>query len=175
MQRVFAVLAIALLCLAAGVVCLRLGGLSGAQGIGVSGGTGPGYEAQALHRNDRVFLVLAANGCSGSGAGGGSLGFRGQFRALDGRGIDWSCRTRDGVHGSVKVDGQRFDLSKGGLLLVSTDDRKTRVDQVAVDLTRLQVSRTLQGPSVAERLQALGDTEPRIAEFLRSSQAAERR
>jgi hypothetical protein len=59
----------------------------------------------------RVYLVLAANGCSGSGGGSGTS--RGQLHPKDGREIVWSCSTQDGKSGKVIIDGQEFDLNQG--------------------------------------------------------------
>jgi hypothetical protein len=111
---------------------------------------------------------LAASGCSGGSSSGAAGSFRGQLRAHDGREIAWSCSTRDGTNGTVTVDGQGFDLSKGALFLVATSDQKTKVEQVAVDLSNLQGNSTPDYP-FQEKLQALGEAQPRIAAFFKES------
>ena len=140
-------------------------GCGGGHGWGVGGEGGSGYEIVRLTCDGRVFLVLAANGCAGGSSSSG-LTFRGKLHALDGREIAWSCSTRDGAHGAVTVDGQRFDLSKGAVFLVSTQEQKTKVEQLAVDMSKLQGA-SGPGHPFREKLQALGDAEPRIAEFFK--------
>jgi hypothetical protein len=112
---------------------------------------------------------LAASGCSGGSSSGAAGSFRGQLRAHDKREIAWSCSTTDGTNGTVTVDGQRFDLSKGALFLVSTSDPTIKVEQIAVDLSKLQDNSTLDYP-FQEKLQALGEAQPRIAAFFKESQ-----
>jgi hypothetical protein len=174
MRRVCAGFAIVVLCLGASFLSsgCRFGG---GHGWGQSGEGGPDCEIESLRCDGRVFFVLAANGCSGGGSGGGEgpFGgtFRGQLHALDGREIAWSCRTKDGTDGAVRVDGQRFDLSKGAVFLVRTNDKKTTVEQLAVDMSKLQGASGPGGTPMREKLQALGDAEPRIAEFFKDSRA----
>jgi hypothetical protein len=96
---------------------------------------------------------------------GGGPTAKGELNTHDGRKIPWSYSTRDGAEGTVKIDGQVFDLSKGGLLLVRTNGQQTQVEQLAVDLSKLK-----DGP-LQKQLQSLGDAEPRIAEFFQEPQA----
>ena len=170
MRRVHAGFAIVVLCLGASFLSLgcRFGG---GHAWGVRSEGAEGYFQIDLDCAGRVFFVLVANGCSGFGGGGGGE-FRGQLHALDGREIAWSCRTKDGTDGTVTVDGQRFDLSKGAVFLVRTNDKKTKVEQIAADMSRLQGAWGPGGTPMREKLQALGDTEPRIAEFFKDAQAA---
>ncbi|MCX7048429.1 MAG: hypothetical protein NTX50_23455 [Candidatus Sumerlaeota bacterium] len=79
--------------------------------------------------------------------------------------IEWSCHAKDGATGIVKVNGQAFDLGKGGLLLISANDNKTKVEQLTVDMSKLQDAVAIDG------LQALAKAEPRIAEFLKAPKA----
>jgi hypothetical protein len=113
----------------------------------------------------RVFFVVAAKGCSGGSVMGGWGTPKGELNAHDGRKIPWSYSTRDGADGTVKIDGQVFELTKGGILLVWTNDKETKVEQLAVDMSKLK-----DGP-IREKLHSLGDAEPRIAEFFKEPQA----
>jgi hypothetical protein len=172
MRRIHAGFAIIGLCLGASLLPLgcRFGG--DGHGWGQSGEGAVGYfQIESLRCDERVFFVLAANGCSGGGSGGGDGSFRGRLHALDGREIAWSCRTRDGTGGTVTADGQSFDLRKGAVFLVSTNDKKTTVEQLSVDMSKLQGASGPGGTPMREKLQALGNTEPRIAEFFKDSRA----
>ena len=84
----------------------------------------------------------------------------GELLAVDGRKIAWSCPTQDGTSGTVTIDGQQFDLAKGAVFLISAKEKKTKVDQLTVDMSKLQ------GGAVQEKLRGLADTEPRIAAFI---------
>jgi hypothetical protein len=120
------------------------------------------YTIGRLICDDRVYLVLAANGCRGSGGGGGSGKYRAQLHAKDGREIVWSCSTQDGKSGKVVIDGQEFDLTQGALFLVSTKDKPTRVEQVLIDDGQLQAG------SDTQKFPELAKADPRIATFLES-------
>jgi hypothetical protein len=131
------------------------------------GGTTTAYTVQRLTCDGSVYLVLAANGCKGSGGGGGSGASRGQLHTQDGREIVWSCSTRDGKGGNVVVVGQQFDLTRGGLFLISTKDKPTRVEQLAIDAGHLQEG------SNPETFPGLANADPRIAAFLKSCRDGE--
>ena len=92
---------------------------------------------------------------------------QGELCALDGRTIAWSYSTKSGADGTVTIDGQSFDLKKGGVLLVWTNDKKTRVEQLAVEMSKLK-----DGP-IGEKLESLGNAEPRIAAFFKEPRAEE--
>jgi hypothetical protein len=137
-------------------------GSGGGTVVRSEGGTTTAYTVQRLTCDGRVYLFLAANGCKGSGGGGGSGASRGQLHANDGREIVWSCSTPDGKSGDVVIDGQGFDLSRGGLFLVSTKDKPTRVEQLAVEAGQLQEG------SDTEKFPELAKADPRVAAFLQS-------
>src|SRR5262245_17349560 len=120
------------------------------------------YAIEHLTCDGRVYLVLAADGCSGVGSGSGPTA-RGQLSAVDGRKITWSCTTQEGTSGTVTIDGQQFDLAKGAVFLVSAKENKTKVQQLAVDMSKLQ------GGPVQDKLPALADTEPGIAAFFKEA------
>ncbi len=107
-----------------------------------------------------MFLVLVADGSAG-GAMTASANTRGMLHAADGREVPWSCATRDGASGTVTVAGQQFDLGQGAVFLVSLKGNQTKVEQLAVDLSRLQ------GDPVEEKLDAVGESEPRVKAFLK--------
>jgi hypothetical protein len=131
---------------------------------GVKEGVKFDYTIEHLTCDGRVYLVLAADGCSGGGSGSGPTA-RGQLYAVDGRKIAWSCTTQDGTSGTVTIDGQQFDLAKGAVFLVSAKENKTTVQQLPVDMSKLQ------GGLVQDKLPALADTEPRIAAFFKEARA----
>jgi hypothetical protein len=142
--------------------CLLLAGCGREHVWGVRGeGT-----VESVECDGRVFAILVLNGSWESAVDGGKVSSptctaRGRWRAPAGRReIAWSCDTKNGTEGSVTVDGQNFDLSKGALFLVPTNETKAKVVQLAVDMSKLQ------GASVTERLRAMATTDARIADFL---------
>jgi hypothetical protein len=129
---------------------------------GVKEGVKFDYTIEHLTCDGRVYLVLAADGCSGGDSGSGQTA-HGQLYAVDGRKIAWSCTTPDATSGTVTIDGQQFDLAKGAVFLVSAKENKTTVEQMDVDMSKLQ------GGPVQDKLPALADTEPRIAAFFKEA------
>src|SRR6516165_1126375 len=67
------------------------------------------YDITSLTCDGRVFLVLAADGCTGRSMISGPKA-HGVLSAVDGRNIAWSCPTRDGTSGTVTFAGQEYDL-----------------------------------------------------------------
>jgi hypothetical protein len=119
------------------------------------------YDITSLTCDGRVFLVLAVDGCSG-GSMISSPQAHGVLSALDGRKIAWSCPTRDGTSGTVTIAGQEFELAKGAFFVISLKAKQTKVEQIAVDMSKLQ------GGQMEEKLNAVGETEPRIKAFLKA-------
>jgi hypothetical protein len=118
------------------------------------------YDIISFTCDGRTFLVLAADGV----AGGGwtiSENMQGVLAAVAGRQIPWSCTTRDGRAGTVTIADQQFDLGKGVVFLISAKANPTKVEQLAVDMAKLQ------GGKVEEKLSAVGEAEPRIRAFLK--------
>src|SRR5262245_54529328 len=118
------------------------------------------YDITGVTCDGRVFLVLAADGCSG-GSMISSPSANGVLSAVDGRKISWSCSTQDGTRGTVTVAGQQFDLAKGAVFLISLKAQQTKVEQIAVDMS------ALQGGKILEKFNTVGDAEPRIKAFLK--------
>jgi hypothetical protein len=52
------------------------------------------YALGRLTRDDGVYMVIAANGCTGVSWSGEEGKFRGQLHAKEGGKIDWSCTTQ---------------------------------------------------------------------------------
>jgi hypothetical protein len=135
------------------------GGGTVSQG-GFKEGVAYNYSITSLTHDGRVFFVLAADGTTG-GSMTASENTRGTLHAADGREVSWSCATPDGTGGTVTVAGQQFDLAKGAVFLVSLKGNQTKVEQLAVDMSRLQ------GGKVEEELDAVGESEPRVKAFLK--------
>ena len=91
-----------------------------------------------------------------------SPSFTGRWRSPDRqREIKWSSRTKDGLSGTLPVDRQSFDLTKGAHFLITTDDQSLVVQQLSVDMSQLQ------GTSVSERLRIAATGDTRSAPFLK--------
>ena len=151
--------------------CSRTAGKSWGAGGGsvtlTENGSRITYALGQLTRDDRVFIVIVANGCTGIGWSGGEGKYRGQLHAKDGSKIDWSCMTQDGHSGKVIVDGHEFDLTQGALFLVSAKDKPTRIDQLAVDEGQLQPC------SDAKKFSELAKADPRIGTFVQSCKVSD--
>jgi hypothetical protein len=125
------------------------------------------YCALHLTRDDRVYMVVAANGCAGSSFNGGEGNFQGELLAKDGGKIGWSCTTHDGQSGKVTIADQEFDLARGGMFLITTKDKSARVEQLVIDAAQLQTC------ADAKKILGLEKADPRIATFLQSCKAGE--
>ncbi len=150
MRRLRAGFAFAMLC---GSVGLLSSGCGDFHSWGVHGeAVAVHFDIQSADCDGRVFLVLVANGSSGGSSAGSGGSVRGQFHALDKREIAWSCRTPDRIGGVVTVDGQKFDLSKGAVFLISTADQQTKVQQLTIDTKRFQPPPGPQGAWVSDTI-----------------------
>jgi hypothetical protein len=118
------------------------------------------YDIISLTCDGRVFLVLSVDGRAG-GSMTVSENTQGVLSAVDGRQIPWSCATRDGTGGTVTIAGQPFDLGRGTVFLISLKANPVKVQQLAVDTSKLQ------GGKAEEQLNAVGEAEPRIKAFLK--------
>jgi hypothetical protein len=142
--------------------CSKSHGWGGPQGIHDSN-----CWVKQLLCDARLFMVLAASACSdGTSSGEGNGSFTGELVTQDGRKFAWSCSTSDGVSGTVMIDGQNFKLRDGAVFLVRTNEPKAKVQQLAVEMSKLQ------NPLPPDRpLEAWGKVEPRIAEFAKEAEA----
>src|SRR5262249_34893574 len=62
------------------------------------------YEITFLTCDNRIFLVLGVDGCSGANMNQKD----GTFTAVDGRKVPWACITSNGTTGTVAIAGQQF-------------------------------------------------------------------
>jgi hypothetical protein len=122
-------------------------------------GTYP-YAIASLTCDNRVYLILAVDGCSGSS----TSTKQGSFTAVDGRIVPWSCTTSDGSGGTVTIAGQQFELGKGAVFLISLKANKMKVEQLVVDMSKVQ--KVLRG-NAEDKLIAFGEAEPRMKAFLK--------
>lgn len=109
----------------------------------------PGIDAASVSRitlfagppQGLQFIVWSdlPNGRSGEGSGGMRDGasYKGQHRATDGRRMEFKAESRDGKNGTVEIAGVTYDLKKGSLFLVSTQQKPTIVKQVSFDAEKL--------------------------------------
>jgi hypothetical protein len=111
-----------------------------------------------LTADDRVYFVILGDNSSGGSLSAGPTA-SGWLDIVDGRKIAWSCTTQDGTKGPVTIDGQRFDLRNGAIFLVSAKEQKTKVDQLAVEMSKLHRQ------SAGADLLSLAETQPRIASY----------
>ena len=147
------------------VLCVLLSGCDrGPEHVWGIAGEG---RVESLSCDNRVFVVLALDrswesSTAGSRVQSPSASFTGRWRSPDRqREIQWTSRTKDGLIGTLTVDRQSFDLTKGALFLITTDDQSLGVQQLSVDMSQLQ------GASVSERLRIAATSDSRIAAFLK--------
>ena len=104
---------------------------------------------------------------SGHGSGHGSAGASSSGREtelkadyfLDQRQVlDFTGHTRDGMSGSVVINGQQFDLGHGGLFLVNLPEQGATVAQLPLP--------AMDRENMEQELTRLGKTDPRVKEFL---------
>ena len=159
-------------------------------GVNSAGHAGYDYGTVHLTCDDRVYVLLAVDGRPVGGvpapkpldgrAGGGFIAPNtrpgGYHHVGDPppREVVWSSTTCDGKTGSVTVDGQEFDLSQGGLFLISLMDNQAKVEQLAADLSQLDGSAAnATGLKLWHRFADLGRTEPRFETFWRRAACLE--
>ena len=113
--------------------------------------------------DDRVYCVIIGNGFTGSAGGGLEGAWKGKLITHDGRQLDYSRTTKDGTSGSLTVENETFDFAKGGVFIISAKDKKTKVEQISIDMKKLD------GGPIEAKLKAVGETEPRIGAFLKEA------
>ena len=128
-------------------------------------------NVESLSCDNRVFVVLALDrswesSTAGSAVQSPSASFNGRWRSPDRkREIKWFTSTKDGVTGTLTVDGQSFDLTKGALFLITTDAERIGVQQLSVAMSQFQ------GASPTERLRTAATANSRSATFLKQDSA----
>jgi len=76
------------------------------------------------------------------------------------------CLTTDGKTGKVKIDDTSYDLSDGPLFLVSTQDQKPRIKQLALSKLNLIPDGKLTSEQITlEHLEGIGKSDPDIRQF----------
>jgi hypothetical protein len=63
---------------------------------------------------------------------------RASLQLADGRIVRWSSHITEGKPGEVIINGQRFDLGQGALLLVSSREGDFRITQLQRDLSTIK-------------------------------------
>jgi hypothetical protein len=118
-----------------------------------------------LLRWQEGLVVMIWHDLTGEGAGhsaGSNAGRvyveRGSVYGGDGRGLSWELRTADGRTGEVQIDGVRYDLAAGTLLVVTTRDGAMVVRQLARDLSAVRLDH--------EGIMAFAGSDPDLAPLL---------
>jgi hypothetical protein len=76
------------------------------------------------------------------------------------------CLTTDGKTGKVKIDDTSYDLGDGPLFLVSTQDHKPRIKQLALSKLNLIPDGKLTSDQMTlEHVEAIGKSDPDIRQF----------
>jgi hypothetical protein len=88
----------------------------------------------------------------------------GHFTGAAGRSVEYLCETTDGRTARIEIDGKMFDLSQGSLFLVSTQQEKPRVAQLAQDTTNF--------PNEAGALREFALANAEISKFFHEAQQA---
>ena len=135
------------------------GGSMGFGGATQKGGTS--YGIVHLTHNDRVYFVMLIEGANGGRVLSGT-GASGEFRKATGT-ATWAVRTRTGRTGQAVIDGQVFQLESGAVFLVSARGPEIGITQVRADLDAFNAGNW----SVDDRLRRLGETDERVAAFLK--------
>jgi len=121
-------------------------------------------------REGRVFFMLwhdyrptdrAAGGFGSGGVcrEGDRLEIDGAYGTTDGRLLQWTCQSPDGVTGTVTVNGVEYDLEAGNLFIVADIEGETSVTRLVRDLGA--------SDSVHATLSSLERQEPDIQRLVR--------
>ena len=79
---------------------------------------------------------------------------------IDGGGVEARWESADGRTGTVLVADEKYDLAKGGLFLISAKETPPKIDQLAIDMSKLHSGK------VEAELDELAEMEPRLKTFL---------
>ena len=156
--------------LLAAVGCYSLMSESGSWG---GGGGGSSYSTDrgtvqrglaTLTHDDHTYLVVITSGGAPTHVSGGPPG-SGTIQGADGRALEWTCNTRDGVTGKLVIGSEKLRLEDGGVILVDMKDGRTVVEQASVDM------RLFEGGSLEDRLKVIAATDTRVAGFLKAAES----
>ncbi len=91
----------------------------------------------------------------------------GVLETADGRcRLTWQVKTRDGKSGSLVLNGEVYDLSKGSLFLVATHGGSTRIRQLDKDLSFIELK--LPFTMVYESVTDMIRSDPDVTEFFKA-------
>lgn len=115
---------------------------------------------------DRIVLLIWNDTSGPSGSESESLlltsNSKGFFTSAAGKRISWEWNAPRERGGNFQIDGNRFDLADGTLLLVSTKDQ-VRITQLDVDLSKVRVTSSDETRAAFE---GIAKNEPRVAKFI---------
>src|SRR5436190_8279069 len=95
-------------------------------------------------------LPNGAGGHGGTSAGGAGAFYDGSQHASDGRRIDFRATTTDGKSGHITIAGVEYDLAKGSLFLVSTQQNPPTVSQISFDTTGFSTEALKSNPQLRD-------------------------
>lgn len=111
-----------------------------------------------------VSFVVWSDMSGGSGGHGGAdssgASYEGEIH-LDGRSVAIHAETTDGISGTLTIDESTYDLNRGELFLISTQDGATTVKQIEFDVTDF--------PTDHEELDKVAEENPEIGDFFQSA------
>lgn len=139
----------------------------------------PGIDSADVHIyvwNDGAAFVVWSDGAGGShgtlprqpGDPKGSARYQGKVGSHT-----VECLTTDGKTGKVKIGDASYDLGDGPLFLVSTQDQKPRIKQLALSKLNLMPDGKLTSDQITlEHLEGIGKSDADIRQFFIEAAAA---
>ena len=85
------------------------------------------------------------------------------MRSDNGSPFQWRCETADGKTGRLEINDQKFDLSSGGLFLVSTKTGKAIITQIGAAISEIEDKDLKQ---IDAGLEKLATTQPELMRFV---------
>jgi hypothetical protein len=124
------------------------------------------YALAHLKYNKQIYFVLLAKNASGGSIGGDGPKQVGSLMAPNNGPelVKWSCESKDGKGGIVRIGPNQFGLEKGGLFLVNADNGKLTVEQMAIDMSQLQAG------DLGMKLKEMASSNPKLAKFTQDFQ-----
>lgn len=95
------------------------------------------------------------------GSGEGQVGGGGQLTNTQYGLLEFVCQLDTETTGTVTLSGQNYNLSKGGLFLVSVRGGERRIEQIACDLGAIEMSQ--------KGFKSLLDSQPEIKQFFEAT------